>query len=301
LVAEAWPNASRPLLAGLLGTAANVGFVVLGCVALTVEVTPDSWRWVFLVGAVPLILGLLIRLAVPESPRWRLDQARTAREQVRPLRELFRQPLLTHTLLGIALGSIPVIGTAANANWVVPWTDHVASLKARAATAQASPADNPPRPDYRAKARTLISRSSGAAIGSLIGGMLASLIGRRVTYFLISLGCLAMSTWVFRFLSPGHPHFQLATFGLGLVGVTYFGWLPLFLPELFPTRVRAAGTGISFNSGRIVAAIVLLAVAANMDRARGDYSVIGFWTGMIYIVGMIVIWLAPKSSGQLED
>jgi hypothetical protein len=110
-----------------------------------------------------------------------------------------------------------------------------------------------------------------------------------------------MSTLVFRFLSPNHPYFHYGTFALGFVGVTYFGWLPLFLPELFPTRVRAAGTGISFNSGRVVAALVLLAVAAGMDRAAGDYSTIGFWTGMIYVVGMIVIWFAPPSTGKLDD
>jgi MFS family permease len=297
LVAEAWPNASRPLLAGLLGTAANVGFVLLGLIALNFEITPEAWRWVFLVGTSPIILGILIWLGVPESPRWRQRRRMKAIANQATLKELYRPPLLRRTLLGISVGAIPVIGTAANANWVVPWSDHVASQNAR----QSMGGGVARRPDYKAKARTQITRSSGAAIGSLLGGIVASLLGRRVTYFLISLGCLAMSTLVFRFLSPNHPYFHYGTFALGFVGVTYFGWLPLFLPELFPTRVRAAGTGISFNSGRVVAALVLLAVAAGMDRAAGDYSTIGFWTGMIYVVGMIVIWFAPPSTGKLDD
>ena len=60
LVTEAWPGASRPLLAGVMGTAANFGFVLLGTIALKFEVTPDSWRWTLLVGGSPAILGLLI-------------------------------------------------------------------------------------------------------------------------------------------------------------------------------------------------------------------------------------------------
>ena len=108
----------------------------------------------------------------------------------------------------------------------------------------------PAKPDPKSKARTMISRSGGAVIGSLLGGVLATLLGRRLTYFLISLLSLCGSCLIFGWLDPLHPWFLWGSFAFGLVGVIYFGWLPLYLPELFPTRVRATGTGISFNSGR---------------------------------------------------
>jgi hypothetical protein len=147
-----------------------------------------------------------------------------------------------------------------------------------------------------------MTRSGGAIFGSLLGGMIAARLGRRLTYFLISLGALAVSSYIFTQLDPLQPRFQMWSFLLGFVGVTYFGWLPLFLPELFPTRVRSTGSGISFNTGRIVAACVVLSTGALIDWFDFDYARIGFWSGMIYAAGMLIIWFAPmSSSGKLED
>jgi hypothetical protein len=94
----------------------------------------------------------------------------------------------------------------------------------------------------------------------------------------------------------------LWTFILGFVGIIYFGWLPLFLPELFPTRVRSTGSGISFNTGRVVAGFVVLFAGFFLDLFGGQYSRVGLWSGMIYAAGMFLIWLAPrKQAGLLED
>lgn len=303
LVAEAWPDASRPFLAGLLGTAANVGFVLLGIVCYISPATENDWRWVLLVASAPLLVGVWILALVPESRRWLAARQTDGPGQARsPVAEVFRAPLLSTTLLGIALGAVPVMGTAANANWLTPWSDQAARA---AATAEPSPSGSQPTPkkaDPRSKARTQISRSSGAAIGSLLGGLIASWVGRRITYFLISLGALATSTYIFTQLTPQHPWFQGFAFILGLIGVTYFGWLPLFLPELFPTRVRSTGAGISFNTGRIVAAFVCLGTGFLVDVFHGDYAQIGLWSGTIYIAGMVLIWFAPRGdSARLAD
>jgi len=298
LVAEAWPNASRPFLAGLLGAAANVGFVLLGAIGYYHPITQESWRWALLVGASPVLLGVLILLFVAESPRWLAS--RGASDEVRgkesPLREVLRPPLLSRTILGVTLGAIPVVGSAANANWLVPWTDHAAARRAGEIAGEAA------KPDARSKARTQITRSGGAVFGSLLGGIVASLLGRRLSYFLISLGALAASTYIFAELDPRHPWFQVFAFFLGFIGIMYFGWLPLFLPELFPTRVRSTGTGISFNTGRVVAAVVVLSAGFLLDQFSGDYARVGFWSGMIYALGMVVIWFVPRHvAGRLED
>jgi MFS family permease len=299
LVSEAWPDASRPLLSGLLGAAANVGFVLLGVVGYYFPITHESWRWVLLVGTTPGLLGVVILAAVPESPRWLAGRSVAAVGGTgSPLREVFRPPLLSRTVLGITLGAIPVVGSAANANWIVPWADHAAEERAR----QTAPGRPKPPPDPRNKARTQITRSGGAVFGSLLGGVVASLLGRRLSYFLISLGALAVSTYIFSQLNPGHPQFQLFAFLLGFVGITYFGWLPLFLPELFPTRVRATGTGISFNTGRVVAAVVVLSAGFLLGQFGGKYDLVGLYSGAIYAVGMVVIWFAPRrADGRLED
>lgn len=307
LVSEAWPGASRPLLAGIMGTAANFGFVLLGVIGYTFAITNDHWRWVLLVGASPLCIGLFILYAVPESGRWLESQTKgqsTGLHGQSPVVEVFRPPILYRTLLGICLGAIPVIGTAANANWVVPWRDQFEESKRNrvsevATNSPATPvmnaASSKGKGDPRQKARTQIIRSTGAIFGSLLGGFIASFVGRRLTYFLISLCTFAVSTWLFSQLNPDHPHFDRFVFLLGFFGVTYFGWLPLFLPELFPTHVRTTGTGISFNTGRAIAAIVVLIAAFCMASFQGDYATVGLWSGMIYAVGMVVIWFAPKS------
>src|SRR3989449_7641186 len=71
LVMEAWPANRRPLLAGLIGAAANAGYALIAVAAMFFKVTPHSWRWVMLAGAVPALLALLIQYFVPESERWR--------------------------------------------------------------------------------------------------------------------------------------------------------------------------------------------------------------------------------------
>jgi MFS family permease len=187
-----------------------------------------------------------------------------------------------------------VVGSAANANWVVPWTDQAAKANPDAAVLS-------PREAARQKAKTQITRSGGAVFGSLLGGVIAARLGRRLSYFLISLGVLAVSTYLFDRLHPGHPQFHLFTFALGFVGITYFGWLPLFLPELFPTRVRATGAGISFNTGRVVAAAVVLSAGFLLGAFGGDYARVGLWSGTIYAAGMVVIWFVPRTTHRLED
>jgi hypothetical protein len=74
----------------------------------------------------------------------------------------------------------------------------------------------------------------------------------------------------------------------------------LFLPELFPVHVRATGSGISFNAGRIAAAAVSVFVGLRMSSFGGDYASIGLWTGLIYAVGMLVIWLAPAKQPTVQ-
>jgi len=296
LVAEAWPDVSRPFLAGLLGAAANVGQVLMGVLGFVFDVTPEAWRWTLLAASLPAIFGVWTLLAVSESVRWLRAQSQRVETKInlRPIREVLTPPLLNRTLLGICLGAIPVIGTAANGNWLVPWTDQVNQQRVVEGETVA-------KPDPKSKARTQIVRSAGGIFGSLMGGIVAAVIGRRLSYFLISLGAMATSTYIFTQLDPLHPMFPYWAFLLGFISIVYFGWLPLFLPELFPTHVRSTGSGVSFNSGRVVSGLVVLSAGVLLELVGGSYSRVGFATGLIYGVGMIIIWFAPRKSNGLED
>jgi predicted MFS family arabinose efflux permease len=211
LVAEVWPDASRPFLAGLLGAAANFGQVLMGVIGYYFEITPSSWRWTLLVGALPAFFGIWILTFIPESVRWLAARAKQpATDRQSPIREVLRPPLLYRVMLGIGLGAIPVVGTAANGNWLVPWTDHVAEQQAKAAVERGDLVKKKTA-DPRNKARTQITRSTGGIFGSLIGGLIASLLGRRLSYFLISLSAMIASTYIFTQLDPLHSQFQLFT------------------------------------------------------------------------------------------
>ncbi|MBM3832768.1 MAG: MFS transporter [Verrucomicrobia bacterium] len=279
LVAEAWPSVSRPVLAGLIGSAANVGFLILGIMMFYFPITKETWRWVLLFGGTPLFLGLLVLWIVPESPRWLEARDRASALMTSPVIEVFRPPLLRLTLLGIALGTIPLLGGWASGQRLVPWAGQVADQLGLA----------------NLKAVTQTFHSSGAVIGSLLGGWIASRLGRRRSYFLISLGSLALSAYIFLRVKPNDPQFVWTVFALGLVSTSFFGWLPYFLPDLFPTSVRATGTGVSFNFGRILSAVALLSSTALSELFRGDISKMGATTSLVYGFGLVVAWFIPSA------
>lgn len=276
LLAEAWPSVSRPVLAGLIGSSANIGFLILGILMFYYPVTKDTWRWVLLLGGAPVFLGLLVLWFVPESPSW-LTHRSLQTSVPAPIREVFRPPLLRLTLLGIALGTIPLLGGWASGQRLVPWAGQVAD--------QAGAAD--------LKAATLTWHAMGAVIGSLLGGWFANTLGARRSYFLISLGSLGLSLFVFGTLKPMDALFLPSVFVLGLISTSFYGWLPYYLPNLFPTSVRATGAGVSFNFGRIFSAIAIGSSTALSEIFGGDISKMGAVTSLIYAAGLMVVWFIP--------
>ena len=87
-------------------------------------------------------------------------------------------------------------------------------------------------------------------------------------------------------------------FVVGALTASFFGWLPLYLPELFPTRVRATGQGIAYNTGRILAAAGAIWGGKLVDLYHEDYARSAATVTMVYIIGMIIIWFAPETKGK---
>lgn len=282
LLAEAWPDRTRPTLAGLMGTAANVGILLVGMIGRELDITAETWRDAMFLAGLPLFLAAFVLAAVPESPDWlAARQSSASQKKSSPLAELFWPPLLGRTVLGILLGTIPLLGAWGAGKWLVPWADAASE-------------------DPGLKANTQAIWAFGAVLGSAAGGWLASRLGRRASYFLVSAGSLVLNVSIFRFFTPTEPGFLPMAFSLGLVSTIFFGWLPLYLPELFPTRVRATGTGIAFNFGRFGSAAGVLGAGAMAAYFGGDYAKVGATTAWIYALGMIIILFAPDVS-TLED
>jgi MFS family permease len=148
------------------------------------------------------------------------------------------------------------------------------------------------------RADTQIVSAFGAIIGCLIGPLIGARFGRRPAYFALCLTSLIACGYLFRYVSEYGTLFLVM---VGLVGGTtaaFYGWLPLYLPELFPTRVRATGQGISFNFGRILAAVGALQMGQFMQFYNGSYAKAGAVVTLIYIAGLVLIWLAPETKGR---
>lgn len=292
LVSECWPNTSRPVVAGIMGAGVNFGILLLSQLARVFPITPDSWRWLFQLAAVPAVLGILVLFALPESPKWLAARAsRCGRAAVpasggtnSPLRELFRPSLLRLTLVGIVLAAIPLMGAWAASKWMIPWADKLASGT---------------QPGYKAVVQGWWAL--GATIGSFVGAQVAVWLGRRLSYCLIS-ACVTVLTFaMFQLTAPLQPSFLPVVFAQGIVATLFFGWLPLYLPELFPTRVRATGSGLAMNSGRFGTAAGVMAAGMLFTALGGDYAKVGALCGLIYALGMVAIWWAPDTSKKSLD
>jgi cyanate permease len=85
---------------------------------------------------------------------------------------------------------------------------------------------------------------------------------------------------------------------LGFFTNGLFSGFPIYLPELFPTRIRATGAGFCFNAGRVFAAAgplltgMLVANLGTFARAASSIAV-------IYLFGLVVLAWARETKGEI--
>jgi SHS family sialic acid transporter-like MFS transporter len=282
LVSECWPRASRPLVAGMMAAGLNAGILILSQVARAWPITPDSWRWLFHLAGVPGTLGVAVLAALPESPAW-LASRGASRETGPPLGELFGPSLRRATLAGIAVSAVPMVGAWAASKWMIPWADKVAG---------------PSEVGY--KAATQGWWALGALLGSFAGAQVASRLGRRRSYVLISVLSTLLTVSMFQLTAPLRASFHPIVFAQGFVATLFFGWLTVYLPELFPTRVRATGSGLAYNCGRFATAGGVLLAGMLFNALGGDYPRVGALSALIYALGLLAIAWAPDSPAELD-
>jgi MFS transporter, SHS family, sialic acid transporter len=276
LVMEVWSAKYRPLLAGMIGAAANVGFLIVGVLGAAFTINQNNWRWLAVVGAAPALLTFLIRLFVPESHAWKAAQ--TAKP-TKPLSELFGDKRLTKSaLLAIVFASITLLGTWGAVQKIPAWVGSP-DMSGKTASAQGY---------------TQMALAIGAIVGCMIAPLVAAWLNRRITFFLLCLGSLISCQILFSF-NAYSTTFLMMAFIVGGMTAAVYGWLPLYLPELFPTRVRATAQGISFNFGRIFAGIGGIALGGSIP---GGYARMGAVVSLIYVLGLVLIWLAPETKGK---
>jgi MFS family permease len=301
LVMEIWPSNKRPILAGLIGAAANVGFLLIAFLALALSkptlmnwlaahLSPpfpvswfkeSSWRFLLLLGAMPALLTFFIRIFVPESEKWKHAAATTPKARVR---DIFSGGLSKTTILGACLAGVALLGTWGSVQQATPWAGKLASQIAGMNVKEAT-------------AWTQVWTAVGAIIGTMMAALVADKLNRRIVYFGLCVSSLIVCQYLFRALSAFNSHFLLTVAIANGLTAAFYGWLPLYLPELFPTRVRATGSGFTFNFGRVLAAVGAVTVSL-MYGGKEDYPKMCAVTSLIYLPGLLIIWLCPETKGK---
>jgi MFS family permease len=199
-------------------------------------------------------------------------------------------------LLGACLSGVPLLATWAAIQWAPVWADQLSERAARERAEAAGEATYAKDPEP--KALTQIASAAGAILGTLLAAVLGDWLGRRLSYVVLCIAALGSTLLFFRTNSHYGGYFLATVFLAGACTASFYGWLPLYLPELFRTRVRATGQGFSFNFGRILAAVGVLQVGPLMALFDKDYAKACSVMSLIYVAGLAVIGLAPETRGR---
>jgi len=149
-----------------------------------------------------------------------------------------------------------------------------------------------------AKAYTQALAALGAVIGCVIAALMGDWLGRRITYALLCIGSIGAIAGLYQLNDSYGPAFLFWAFVAGTITAAFYGWLPLYLPELFRTKVRATGQGFGFNFGRVLAAIGVLQLPVVMKQLDVGWQGACTAMSLIYLVGLGLIWLAPETKGK---
>jgi MFS family permease len=288
LVAEVWPDAKRSKAAGLLQSAWAAGFFLAALINLLLR--GQGWRPVFLVGIVPALLALAVRSCVQEPDRWL--KARAERAAFHPdtrrgasLRELFSPALRRSTLVGSGLAFVSVFGLWGATNWTPTLVRALPDLRGL------SDSEMIARVSY-----ATMFLNVGSLLGYLSFGPLADRCGRRAAFGIMCLGSMIMLPVAFR-VPHAYAQVLLLLPLLGFFNNGIFSGFPIYLPELYPTRLRATGAGFCFNIGRTIAASGPF-LTGLLVTALGSFGSAVSAIAAIYVLGILLLPFAPETKGK---
>ncbi len=303
MVAETWPDRARPKGAGLLQSGFGWGTLLAALVwwglSALHPLGAQSWRLMFVVGAVPALFTLYIRGAINESERW-LEAVRSRRwaateedrhaggaTAARPftLVEIFRQrESRRRVLLTFLLSLATMVGWWAISSWLPIHTQQVAR-----AQGYANPLDwgN----------RAAILYTAGAVAAYLAAGFLIDAIGRRWFLLFTYAGALVMTPVTYLWTHSAEQMMLVAPVnGFFTLGLAY-SWMAVYPAELFTSSVRSTASSFIFNGTRLVAWVFPI-VAGSMIQGFGGIPRAAMTLGLVYLLGLIVPWFAPETRNR---
>jgi MFS family permease len=256
------PSRKRGLVGGFVQSGFALGFVLASAMFAFISsllgneaMLAYGWRIAFMTGALPVIVAIIIRRLLPESPEF--DRAKQRGQiETAPLFTLFKPPAVWTFLqvfcfvTGLFLTNYAVFGFLPN----------LLTLGGRA---------------FDTTTYSLIYGFALflAFVGYIFYGWLSDYTGRRrltLVYCVLQV-IFAIPCFSLLYDAAIHKDAWMAVVGITLLVLLELMWgmLPAYLAERFPTRRRATGLGLGYTSGAVLG---------------GWFSVYVWWTHQIPFV-----------------
>ena len=278
LVAEWWPGKHRGKAMGLMQSGWAVGYMLAA--GATAAVLPRfGWRALFLVGVIPGFLVFFVQRHVKEPEVWTGGAAKG-----HSLTALFRPPLGRTTFLATSVATAVLF-----AYWgLFTWLPGFLSAPVDKGGAGMN---------VLRTSGWIVVMQAGAFLGYLSFGWLADRFGRRPAfagYVVMAAILTPLYGLLPRWAGHGAEVWLLAAGPLvGFFGSGYFSLFGAMLAELYPTAVRGAGQGFTFNFGRAASALAPYAVGAIADRS-GLGAALGL-NSAFFLIGAALVYRLPET------
>lgn len=330
LLAETMPDNARPFTLGLMQALSAVGnctaaalFITLGLLELNGSLDGlksfglSAWRVLFLIGILPALLVIFIQRRLSEPESWRHAKAAAdagTGQKLGSYGDLFGGGWVTkHAILGMLLAFVGVVGLWGIGFFAIDLTQRIFNAS-YLAEAQALGYTGKEATDYIAGQRiiwggiTSLAINVGAFFGMSSFAWLSAAIGRKPAFAITLIAAAATVALVFTQMQTRFDIIWMNVL-MGYCLLALFGGYAIYLPELFPTRLRATGTSFCYNVGRFIAASGPLAlgflttsvfVYASEDGLYPDrpFRYAGLAMCSVFALGLVVLPFLPETKDK---
>lgn len=300
LVAEVVPERRRVEAGALLYTSAPFGLFLAAFVNMLVsgdilKADPDNaWRWVMACGLIPAFFALLVRLFVKEPEKWESTAVVSTRGSIRQLftpenRAITISGLIPSVVILITWWSCNAFLQVIVSDLAITQATHLHLTKIAAGVL---------KQDWINRASNWFNL--GGLIGTLLTIPLAKTLGRKAMFAAyLALSSAAILTAFGRAWPPETQLWLYFPIGLTIFGV--FGSFTFYLPELFPTHLRATGSGFCYNVGRLITAIGPIVVGGYAKNGLNAYAQAThaiFIIGFVPLIGIVLLPWVIETKGR---
>lgn len=295
LVAESVPDRARPFALGWLQASSAWGNMIAALVGMALGKLEESgaiasaWRTMFIVGALPAFLCLFIFRRLKEPEQWQKARREGARRG--SMTELFSDPRWRrNAIIGMLLAFAGVVGLWGIGFFsfdllrsVLDKTDMTAGQKTSWI------------------GMTSLLQNFGAFLGIYAFTHLTHGIGRRKAFAIAFTAAMFVTAFTFWNLDSFGDIFWMIPL-MGACQLALFGGYAIYLPELFPTRLRSTGTSFCYNVGRFVAALGPLTLGLLTSRVFADQAEPMRYAGvtmcLVFLIGLATVPFMPETKGR---